>query len=443
VLWLPTWNGTGFLAAAQQRPTTGPTVFADDIIGGFLPRGRRPFLDQAFEQGEVMVGPPGHALVPAEAIPVTREGHVIGVVARHRDPSGARATGRLESAYLEAFDDLAAMVAAGLFPIPGDTAADDMSDPPRAGDGLIRLDADGSVLFASPNALSAYRRLGLAADLVGSSLAEVSAALLVGRGPADEDLAVVASGRAPAMAEVGVRGTTVLLRSIPLRRDDELTGALLLVRDVSEVRRREQELLSKDATIREIHHRVKNNLQTVASLLRLQARRVDEPQARAALEEAVRRVGSIALVHETLSGGTGEAVDFDEVADRLLEMSRDLAGDLPITVARSGRFGRLPDEVATPLSLVLNELLQNAVEHAVSAGGARLQVTAAVTGGSVRMEVVDNGPGLPSGFDPDTSDRLGLRIVRTLVVSDLGGSLEYAAPAGGGLCVAVVLPLPR
>jgi two-component sensor histidine kinase len=436
VLWLPTWNQTGYLAAAQQRPTTGPTVFTDDVIGSFLPRGRRPFLDRALDQRTVAVGPTGHALVPAEAIPVVRGGAAIAVIARHRDPGASRTTGRLETAYLDAFADLSAMVVAGEFPAGPGSAG--LSDPPRAGDGLIRLDAEGSVAFASPNALSAYRRLGLAADLVGSSLADVSAALLVGRGPADEDLAVVASGRAAAVAEVAVRRTTVLLRSIPLRRGGQPTGALVCVRDVSEVRRREQELLSKDATIREIHHRVKNNLQTVASLLRLQSRRVDEPQARAALDEAVRRVGSIALVHETLAGGSGETVEFDDVADRLVAMSRDLAGERQSEVQRRGGFGRLPDEVATPLSLVLNELLQNAVEHG---GGSPVILTADRAAGSVRMEVCDRGPGLPPGFDPDHSERLGLRIVRTLVVSDLGGSLEFATGPGGGLCVAVEVPL--
>ena len=158
------------------------------------------------------------------------------------------------------------------------------------------------VAYASPNALSAYRRLGLAADLVGARLAHTTARLAAGRGPVDEDLAVVAGGREPGDAEVEARGAVVLLRVDPAHRAGPAgRGALVLLRDVTEVRRRERELVTKDATIREIHHRVKNNLQTVAALLRLQARRAVEPEARIALEEAVRRVGSIAIVHETLS----------------------------------------------------------------------------------------------------------------------------------------------
>ena len=94
----------------------------------------------------------------------------------------------------------------------------------------------------------------------------------------------------------------------------EVTGGLILLRDVTDIRRRDRLLLSKDATIREVHHRVKNNLQTISSLLRLQARRsVDHATARSRLREAERRIRSIARVHEVLSHDPGEQVAFGEI----------------------------------------------------------------------------------------------------------------------------------
>lgn len=156
----------------------------------------------------------------------------------------------------------------------------------------------------------------------------------------------------------------VTLRAIPLKPKGVHTGSLVLARDVTELRRRERELMTKDATIREIHHRVKNNLQTVAALLRLQSRRMDSDAGRAALDEAVRRVGSIAIVHETLSQTLDEQVAFDEIADRVLAMVMELSQDGQVTTRRSGSFGILSAEVATPLAMVLTELLQNALEHA-------------------------------------------------------------------------------
>lgn len=141
-------------------------------------------------------------------------------------------------------------------------------------------------------------------------------------------------------------------------------GALVLVRDITEVRRRDRALITKDATIREIHHRVKNNLQTVAALLRLQARRVSMPEARIALEESVRRVASIALVHETLSMSSDEAVEFDGIVDRVASAATEVAAtEQTVGMRRRGSFGVLPAEIATSLVMVLNELLLNAVEH--------------------------------------------------------------------------------
>lgn len=215
------------------------------------------------------------------------------------------------------------MIAAGSFPFPGQQV--DMDASPRVGDGLIRLDADGVVQYASPNALSAYHRLGFSADLVGHHLGRTTAELAPSRGPVDEALAKVASGWAPREFEIEGEEGSIQLRAIPLKPKGTRIGSLVLLRDVTELRRRERELITKDATIREIHHRVKNNLQTVAALLRLQARRIDSDSGREALEEAVRRVGSIAIVHETLSQNLDERVEFDEIADRVLAMVAEIS----------------------------------------------------------------------------------------------------------------------
>ena len=208
----------------------------------------------------------------------------------------------------------------------------------------------------------------------------------------------------------------------------------MLLQDVTELRRRDRQILSKDATIREIHHRVKNNLQTVAALLRLQSRRVANAEARTALEESMRRVSSIALVHETLSSAIDEEVAFDEVVDRLLGMLADVSGGGDrVSVRRTGSFGELPAELATPLVMVLTELIGNAVEHGFP--GDRVG-TVRVSGkrerGHLVVQVVDDGAGLPERFSLGTSDRLGLQIVQTLVGAELNSSMELIRRTGPG-----------
>ncbi|MDQ1616104.1 MAG: two-component system, sensor histidine kinase PdtaS [Actinomycetota bacterium] len=441
VLWLPLADGSGFVAGAQVRPTTGPTVHHDDVVGTTVARGRRPQLDTAYDEGRICRerDPDWADDVPVreETIPVRRDGRVIAVVSRHTNLATARTPSRLELTYLRTADDLALMVAEGRFPSPGDSVGREGS--PRVGDGLVRLDEAGLVTFASPNALSAYRRLGLATDLVGAHLGDVTARLAGRSQPADEALSMVVSGWAARQAEVEAAGATVRLRVIPLVAGGVRTAALVLCRDVTELRRRERELVGKDVTIREIHHRVKNNLQTVAALLRLQSRRLagdDQAAARHALEEAERRVGSIALVHETLSRAIEPHVPFDDVADRVVAMVG--LADRPVRVSREGSFGDLPPEVATPMALVLVELVQNAVQHGLADGGGEVVVRVERSGSTaaggpaelLRVTVTDDGGRLPVGFDPAHDGGLGLQIVRALVQDELGGRMALRSVRG-------------
>ncbi|HSV37346.1 MAG TPA: histidine kinase N-terminal domain-containing protein [Nocardioidaceae bacterium] len=445
VLWLPDRKRDGFWAGAQMRPTTGPTAYVDDLIGEYIARGRRPLLDAALDQGRVArEGDPewrDDVPVRVEAIPVRRGREIIAVIARNTNLLGVRTPSRLELAYLQTATDLTQMISNGFFPY--DVQRSDHADSPRVGDGFIRVDAAGKVAYASPNALSVYRRLGLTTDLTGLHLADTTRTLVpANRRPDEENISAVLGGKMPREAELGNGETVVIYRSIPLRPAGIQIGGLVLLRDVTDLRSRDRELITKEATIREIHHRVKNNLQTVAALLRLQARRIDIPEGRAALEEAVRRVGSIAIVHETLSTAFDENVDFDEVADRLRVMVSEVSSSGAVVhSSREGKFGTLPSEVATPLAMVLTEVLQNAVEHGFDEGPGRIVVTANRLVGRLHVTIEDDGAGLPEGFDLDDSTSLGLSIVRTLVESELDGQLEMGPGPSGGTRVVVDLPV--
>ncbi len=437
VLYLPTWNAGGFVAAAQVRPDTVPTRIPLDVVGTFIPRGRLPEVDRALGAGEVVrdraqLG--GAVPVGREAIPVRLPGKAVGapiaVIARYAGVRN-RPLGQLEDAYLQAADELAQMIAHGRFPAPGPSAG----TPHRVGDGLLRIDRSGTVTFASPNAQSAMRAMGLSTPLVGAKIARIIGRILTGPGSADQAMVGIASGTTPGVLEVEARGGTLSLRSIPL---DAPHGALLLVRDVSELRQTERALLTKEATIREVHHRVKNNLQTVAALLRLQARRMPSDETRHALLDAVARVTTIAYVHETLSHESGDEVDFDSVTARLLDLARDTSAtfwpDAQAKISQEGVFGTLPAALATPLAMVLSELLLNAAEHA---GATTITLTSERSGPLLSVRVCDDG----RGFDDVDGAGLGLQIVRTLVAEQLLGSLEWE-PAQKGTRVRIETRVP-
>ncbi len=447
VLWVPRKGREGWVAAAHCRPSTGVTVYYDDIVGTVVDTGRRPLLDRAFELVRVCRerDPEWHDDVPVreETVPVLRSGQPIAVVSRHTNLSSARTPSRLELTYLQCADDLTRMICAGAFPLAG-APSGQKRGAPRVGDGLIRMDKEGKVSYASPNAVSALHRLGHFGDIMDRYLSEIVTPLLEQPGTVDESLPLVLTGRAPWRSHIENHAATLSLRAIPLTIDGERTGALLLLREISELRRRERELLTKDATIREVHHRVKNNLQTVAALLRLQARRITSDEARFALQEAMRRVATIALVHETLSEGLGETVDFDDVVGRTLSLAVELAApSASVQIRREGRFGEMRAENATPLALVLTELVTNAVEHGLRDRGGTVTVLAERNGSSLRTTIRDDGVGLPEGFSAVSSGGLGTQIVQALVSGEMQGRISWSAGPEGGTEVTVQVTVQK
>ncbi|MFN2642447.1 MAG: histidine kinase N-terminal domain-containing protein, partial [Actinomycetota bacterium] len=352
----------GYVVLAQVRPYPAQTLYQEDMVGTFFDA--RPRVALSFKEQRIARegDPEWREGIPIreEAIPVRFNDRVIAVISSEQNVAAARTPSRLELSYLQAAGDLAQMIAQGSFP-PHDPPERDIR--PRVGDGFLRLDPDGVVTYASPNAVSAYRRLGVTANITGQSLAEL------GLDEEVEILPELRKGR-PVEGEIEAGGAWILRRFIPLNHSGKSGGILGIVRDITELRSRDRMLVLKDATIREIHHRVKNNLQTVASMLRLQSRRLGSSEAKAALEESVRRIASIALVHETLSQDSNERVEFDQVAQRILDMVREglAPSDGRMTVHLEGSSGELPSEVATALALILVELCQNAVQHAFPFG---------------------------------------------------------------------------
>ena len=433
ILWVPlrkdikSWP-TGYVAVAHIRPTTAATLFPHDVIGEEISHGSRPHIDQALSGAEIVRDtqpePMGEFLVKEETIPVIVDEQVIGVISRHRNSELMRQPSRLELNYREIAHNLYRMITEGTFPYPD---AGSLFDPaPRVGDGLIRLDVNGVVSYASPNARSAFSRLGWMSELEGHVLGEVAQSLARVRPDAHEEtIALGLTGKALKRVEIENVGGTIDFTVLPLLQSSDRIGAIVLLNNVTELRRRERELVTKDATIREIHHRVKNNLQTVSALLRLQARRIEDPGASAALNEAVRRIASIALVHETLSSSRDSSVAFDEVLDSLVSHALELSPRMnELQIERTGKLGSLEPRIATPLALVITELIHNALEHGLAEEGLALGIHVSSNGSELSVTISDDGVGFPEGFDIATSPNLGLQIVRTLTENELRGNLE-------------------
>ncbi|MEO0049068.1 MAG: hypothetical protein RL556_400 [Actinomycetota bacterium] len=451
VLWTKTRDGK-FIAISHARPSGAATIFYRDINGQEARRDWAEQINKAFETGEIIEpsAPDNYDGVQTRvsAIPVRRRASMnqeiaksepIAVITRHANLSNAQTPHRSQLSFTAAGNDLLRMVSEASFPDLGNPTGAKRGAP-RANDGLLRLDVNGKVIFASPNGLSAFNKLGIQGELEGKTLAEPVTKLLNSQHTVDESLPLVITGKAPWRSDVESRSTTISLRSIPLKANGERIGALILCRDVTEVRRSEQELITKDATIREIHHRVKNNLQTVASLLRMQGRRTETSEAKVALEQAMRRVQAIAMVHDTLSSGFSQDLNFDEVFDRVLSVAGELAqtNEVSIRTVKDGRFGQLSSNVATPLAVVLTELVGNAVEHGFSEKSGVIHVVAERANKKLVISVSDNGKGLTDG---KIGNGLGTTIIKTLVEGELKGSINWFSPVEGGTKATITIPL--
>ena len=329
-------------------------------------------------------------------------------------------------------------------------------------DGLVLVNAKDRQILAANNAARHIYRVQGVGHLVGrlTNSAEISwsgISNVLRTGVAEEQ-------------EMQQKGLFLDFRFIPLLTEGRIERIIVVIEDITQLKLKDEELRVKAAVIREIHHRVKNNLQTIASLLRLEQRRAASEETKVVLRDSINRISSIALVHEYLSGQGTELVDINELGNGVFRtvMSSMKTPDLELDMKFSADNLRLPSQQAASLALVLNELLQNTLEHGFenrkkgtltatisrldADDGAPVKLPGKTAGrqqhaGSSKKDkadhlvllVKDDGIGLPPGFDMQKTKSLGLKIVQTVVQSDLKGTFTLEPRTDGNGTVARVI----
>ena len=325
----------------------------------------------------------------------------------------------------------------------GQVSGADRLSPFEGVSGLIVVDRDGRITYASGVAANLYRRVGYLDALDGRWLKSLDTQ--------DYRLFSMALKTLECVEEETEDGGREWVRKVipllakppwwvrplqliaPHRVPKQSVGALLVVRDQTEERRQEQKIRVKNAMIQEIHHRVKNNLQTIAALLRIQSRRIESEEAKTALRDAINRVLSIAVIHEFLSDEDTWAIYIKEVFQRIIAQTSQgiVLPEDNISFGISGPSIWLPARQATACALVINEMMQNSVEHAFEhQHGGSVTILLKDEGDSVVIKICDDGQGLPDNFDPQQLPSLGLQIAKTLVTEDLRGELTFANDGG-------------
>lgn len=309
--------------------------------------------------------------------------------------------------------------------------------------GTLIIDGNARILYISSLAEQLYRKLGYTSSLLGRRLSELDT---------NEHVCFKAIERAQCLEQrVEEHHLVWVKRVIPLPpepdqgllarffvRTEKVASAIVLIEDITDEYKKEQALRIKSALIKEIHHRVKNNLQTIAALLRMQARRTGSPEVLDMLKQSINRILSIALVHEFLSKEEfpqeeSSFISMKDVTQRMLsEVTQGIVDpEKSIRISLEGADFSLPPQQATSCALVINELLQNAVEHGFETKNeGTIQVILRDEDDTLMIDVIDTGEGLPDAFDIERDGSLGLQIIRTLVSEDLKGRFDIASANG-------------
>ena len=451
--------GRDIAVASQARPHSMAPIHPQDISGTRLKPEEASQIERALESGR-----PSSAEIErwGTRAPMVRQVHpVLGpqgrVVAaitietnlieherqRRRHPVFRRALASLQKA---AFSD----------EIPGVVELIPFGEQ----DGVIYVDVQRRIRYLSGIATNFYRKLGYMDPLVGRHVEylETGDDELVGQA-LDEGRCL--RGESKAQDREWVRQVVPVLgenerplqwlrsRLWPNRRMGKtsgVVGAFLMVHDETEARRRERELQVKSAMIQETHHRVKNNLQTIVSLLRMEARRTTSEEARRVLEESMNRIHSISVVHEFMANQGEGKINLREVGQRLVAHMRQMANspNHQISFTLSGPDIFVPSQQATSSALVINELLQNAAEHGLAGRDVgAVSLVLADLGDRVLIQVSDDGAGLPNDFDLHRDGSVGLNVVQVLVRDDLKGEVSLSSNAGVTATVTFPKPVER
>lgn len=304
-------------------------------------------------------------------------------------------------------------------------------------DGVVIINCNGIVIYADEMAESILYMRGHAGSLVGSNIYNSQLDLM----GAKRTLA----SHEGFVEDVQLGQVVFTRRVIPLLRGGKVRRVIVILREKTELYRKEEELMIKTSVIKEIHHRVKNNLQTIASLLRMQMRRTDSDEAKEVLKESLNRILSISLVHETLSHHEEENIDISDIAKKLLDLLTHslVSADCQVTTEFSGETLPLPSDGATSLALVLNELITNAITHGFEGKHAgHLALSIEKTKRQCTILVRDDGIGMEQKpKDYHKRKHLGLEIVRTLIEKDLKGTITFAKGKPHGTVVTIQFPL--
>lgn len=289
-------------------------------------------------------------------------------------------------------------------------------------DGVVVFNEIGKVVYSNSVAEKIYSKIGISQKLKGKTYENITLSKI-------NISDILNSKETQKIIEVDISNINLSITYYLMKY--EKTDIVMIIRDVTKERNNEKELMLKSVAIKEIHHRVKNNLQTIASLLRIQLRRIENVEAKIILKDTIDRVLSISITHEILSKKGFDNIYIKTVIRLIYEnfkkTSIDKSKKIELNVI--GKDYRINSETATSIALVLNEILQNAIKHAFT-NRENGKINVEIDGDKPFKKIIvsDNGVGIKS---LNYEDSLGLMIVNKIMKDKLKGDVCISSSTNG------------
>lgn len=412
------------IVVAEAKPSMDPSMYKYTVVGAFALRENEPAALRTLEIGmvtrDLKAITQENMTVRQNVVPIKNDsGKVIGVLIMEQDITQDVNQNR----HMEILAETAEQLTETLLTFRDKDNENAIAN--HLNDAIVMFDGGGIATYANPVADELYRKLGYKDNIVGMNFNN----LVLDGSMLDE----VIKKQPFNISEVNVGKLSLQVKYAISHKKDKLLGLSMLIKDITEVKEKEKELILKSFAIREIHHRVKNNLQTIASLLRLQSRRLESDMVKKMFDESISRILSIAVTHEILAQNGVDDVDIKTILSRIKDnnIQYGLPPSKDIQIDVEGDSFKIDSDKATSIALVVNELLQNSLQCAFigrNLGNIHIKIQKGIMYSSI--SIIDNG----IGFDVNKTVRpgsLGLSIVKNIVKDKLNGTFNIESNSKG------------
>lgn len=430
----PTADRSSALVVAQASPSTARSLYSGSVVGQLATAGNEPAVMYCLSTGKAVIGSRGvsqeQVVMRQNVVPIQNgRGETIGTLITEQDISKQVEQEKNVEMLKETTEHLSETLIQ--FAVP------DMPITSLMHEGMILFDQMGRITYANERAHELLQQIGFESPHKGVGIEEifawrVSPEYFVRHGGyVQEELA---------------RGRNfIMMKAVSAARKPDIIGGIILLRDISDIREKEKQLMIKSAVIKEIHHRVKNNLQTISGLLRLQMRRSSSPELEKVYRESINRINSIAIIHEYLAHDGLDKIDFKEILTKISKIivSSMRRSEQSIQVLITGESFYLQSNKATSFALIVTELVQNCMIHAFTERQEGVIAIELVPKENfVSLSVTDDGIGMADMQHIWEKGHLGLKIVETLVQEDLEGTIHFRN-TGNGTEVTILYPIHK